>query len=314
VQLLCRFLAGRATMFGGWSSQDWHGGSPWRDNTNQDQQWWGQRWSGQEWGSRKQQWWDDPWADKKKLRRMNTDEGKDYSNRTYLGGEERTSLTREDRLKLVWAAMHTLEPEVENMWKPGWIQRADLQLATGTQLDALIYLLSKFQPSTNLRSFNDLQPETIRQAVRDAYASRQPQLLDRSKLLDEISRHRDHLEVLVRWAEYNHFRPGADPKVTPPTGFMARAPRCPNPNHPGPGLGWLYILPQALTWGKEPGQAEPAAPGVQQMSALTAPAPNTFTHALARRSTDEDLCNQARCQHVTLSSCRTQATPDRHIF
>ena len=52
------------------------------------------------------------------LRRVSTDEGKEYCNRTYLGGEERTSVTREDRLKLAWAAIRTLEPDVEQMWKP----------------------------------------------------------------------------------------------------------------------------------------------------------------------------------------------------
>ena len=121
--------------------------------------------------------------------------------------------------------------------------------------------MSKSQPNLPLRSFKDLQPDTVRQAIRDAYASRQPQLQDRVKLLEEISRHRDHLDILVRWAEYNYFQPGADPKLAAPTSIKARAPQRPNPNNPEPGLGWLYFLPDALTWGEELRTAEPAGPG-----------------------------------------------------
>jgi len=40
---------------------------------------------------------------------------------------------------------------VDRTWKPDWIQQADLQVATWTQLDALIFLTSKVQPFTNLR-------------------------------------------------------------------------------------------------------------------------------------------------------------------
>lgn len=146
-----------------WGSRDQWWGDQWREN-----QWWSDKWgSGQEWDSRNS-WWPEPEGPKgtprnegrKSLRRLNTEDGKDYSNRTYLGGEERTSLTREDRLKLVWAVIHTLEPDVEWMWKPEWIQRADLQNATGTQLDAIIYLLCKFNPNTNLRTFKDFHPDT----------------------------------------------------------------------------------------------------------------------------------------------------------
>ena len=299
----------------GWNPQDWHTGSQWRGDEWREAQWWGNQWSGKEWGARSEQWWDQSRTpDKKsgsgKLRRMNTDDGKDYSSRTYLGGEERTSLTRDDRLKLAWAVMHTMEPEVDDMWRPEWIQRADLQAATGTQLDALIFLMSKFQPSTNLRTFKDFLPDTVRQAVRDAYVSRQPGVKDRIKLLDEISGHRDHLDILVRWAEYNHFQPGADPKLPAKTTLKARAPRCPNPHSPEPRLGWLYMLPEALTWGEELPQAEPAAPGLQQMLALTPPGPQP-KRALERRSTDEDLCNQARWQHVTACACIIHVTDTR---
>jgi len=280
----------QTSMSDSWGYHDWDRGSHWRGH---ETEWWGHQWSGKEQGARSDQWWDPSGpADRKtgsgKLRRLNTDEGKDYSNRIYLGGEERASLTREDRLKLAWAVIYSLEPEVEKMWKPGWIQRADLQVATGTQLDALIFLTSKFQPSTNLRSFKDLLPVTVRQAVREAYVSRQPQLQARIALLEEISRHRDHLDVLVKWAEYNYFQPGADPKLSAPTIIKARAPRSPNPSCAESRLGWLYLLPDALIWGYELGQADTPAPGAQQLLALTAPGPMESKHALERGATDED--------------------------
>jgi hypothetical protein len=226
---------------------------------------------------------------------VNTDEGKDYSNRTYLGGEERTSLTRDDRMKLVWAVLHVLEPEVDRMWRPQWIQRADLQVATGIQLDALIFLISKFQPSTNLRGFKDVLPDTVRQAVREAYVSRQPKIEDRVKLLEEISLYRDHLDIAIKWAEYNHFQPGTDPKQGGgPSMIKARAPRSPNPNSPEPRLGWLHRLPHALAWSNELSEPEATDPGAQQLLALMAPAPGPRepNRALERRTTDEDPVNQ----------------------
>jgi hypothetical protein len=218
------------------------------------------------------------------LRRMTTDDGKEYVNRTYLGGEERTSLTREDRLKLAWAVIYSLEPEVEYMWQPQWIQRADLQLATGAQLDALIYLTSRFQPATNLRTFKDLRPQTVREGVRASYVSRHPTVDDRVKLMEEISQHRGHLDVLIRWAEYNYFLPGADPKAPMLTSIKARAPRGQDVGSAGERVGWLYKLPKELIWGEEPSQAPLAVAGSQ--------APMPAKRALGRRTTDEDPPSQ----------------------
>ena len=286
------------SMSGSCGYHDWDSGSQWRQDECRLAKWRGHQWSGEEWGGQTEQWrWDQsrtPPGKKNKLRRVNTEEGKDYSNRTYLGGEERTSLTRDDRMKLVWAVLYVLEPEVDTMWRPQWIQRADLQVATGIQLDALIFLTSKFQPSTNLHGFKDLFPDTVRQAVREAYVSRQPTIEDRINLLDEISLYRDHLNIVVKWAEYNHFQPGADPKQGGPSLIKARAPRCPSPNSLEPRLGWLHRLPHTLAWVTELGQPEATAPGAQQLLACTAPAPGPREpdHALERRTTDEDHVNQ----------------------
>ena len=229
------------------------------------------------------------------LRRMSTDDGKEYTNRTYLGGEERTSLTREDRLKLLWAAIYTLEPDVEYMWKPQWIQRADLQLATGTQLDALIYLISKMQPVTNLRTFKDLRPDTVREGVRSSYVSRQPEVADRERLMEQISTHRDHLDVLVRWAEYNYFQPGVDPKVQSVTSIKARAPRGQDARRSDDKLGWLYLLPAELTWGEGPGEEPAAATTIGQAARPR--------RVLEHRTTDEDTHHNKLCSTMSLLAC-----------
>lgn len=234
-------------------------------------------------------------AQSRALRRTTTEEGKEHSNRTYLGGDERTSLTREDRLKLAWSVIHCQEPPTEISWKPEWIQRADLQLASGVQLDALIYLTAKFQPATNLRTFSDLRPDTVRETVRASYVSRQPRAEDRTNFLDEISRHRDDLDVIVRWAEYNHFQPGADPKAPARTSLRARAPKASDRSGgSGQKLGWLYLLPPELTWGDEEASSAPGA-----LSGDTA------RRTLRRRSTDEDTPQPVTFQSV-IPSCDVQ--------
>ena len=236
------------------------------------------------------------------LRRMSTDDGKEYCNRTYLGGEERTSLTREDRLKLAWAAIHSLEPDVEQMWKPQWIQRADLQVATGAQLDALIFLISRFQPATNLRTFKDLRPDTVREGARASYVSRQPEVQDRTRLMEEISQYRDHLDVLVRWAEYNHFQPGADPKAQAATSIKARAPRGQGAHHSGDKFGWLYPLPAELVWGEE---SDNHTPPPSQL--LVAP-PAASQRKLGRRSTDEDPPKRSKWNNVKVTTVRLEVS------
>ena len=264
-------------------SQSW---GSWGHNGQWENQWW----QAKDWQADSDGWQATNWETagssgngrtSRALRRMSTDDGKEYCNRTYLGGEERTSLTREDRLKLVWSAIYTLEPQVEWMWKPQWIQRADLQLATGTQLDALIYLISRFQPGTNLRTFKDLRPDAVREGVRASYVSRQPEQEDRARLLEQISQHRDHLDVLVRWAEYNYFQPGADPKALTMTSIKARAPRGQDAQSSANKLGWLYLLPAELVWG------EVSATSVNQTPAPSQPLA-TPQRTLGRRSTDED--------------------------
>ena len=105
-------------------------------------------------------------------------------------------------------------------------------------------------PRTKLETFRDRKPDAIRSQVRGGFESRQATADARARLIEEISKFRDTMDIIVYWAEFNHFKPGANTQTPAVFHHTLRAPI--GQNSPK-GFGWLHPIPEDLkTWRPPP--------------------------------------------------------------